>query len=1081
MRSILFPSIFIVVFFLHATAFGQQTDVTKGVEAPPTATIIGSASEVCLGDSVAAYLNFTGGGPWDAVINDNDGEYMVLTQVTSPYTIWLKPEQNNRYYIASVQNKKGNDGITFGDVAVTVFQTTQVNIQMDRTAFLYSEPGVPLTAIPSCGVFSGNGVAGSTFYPSIATPVGSPHNITCTYTNQYGCVSTDEIDLHVLFGASDVYLLSGNDTINVICDDAATYIVKGSNQDNIPGLFELREAGSSVAIPGYIADDDLTDDMAELVPAGLTGAYDIIYSYGFQDLFITTSYRFVVNDLGVIDIPGLPNVVCKSDDPYPLVPGLAENDPGATYTFSGPGVSGNQADGYFYDPADPNAPVGKNEITMVYTSSNGCSATSVKVVINRFVPDVMFSFSPVCLPSDGGEVTFKNLTSGKYAVESWSWDFGDPGSGDNNYSDLEHPLHFYGEPGSRLISLTATTTEGCVVNHSEDTVLTDQPVADFTWITDCFTRGAKTAFVDRSTSDFSTIDTFIWTFKTAAGGVLGVIGTGSSTDTVEFPFTSINNYFIDLQIRNEVGCNGEVTREILLYPTIKITTAGYEEDFNGQNDWIAGSKDQNISWILDEPDFTGFEQVTGDRAWYTDLPVNPGYLEQSWVQSPCFDLNGVNKPLIQLDVMKSFVPGKDGAVLQYQDMVSEGWKTVGNVGEGMNWYNETRISNQPGGSSFGWGLNPFNPDTDWVNAGHDLQMLAGNPHVKFRVAIGTGGAGEIGNQGFAFDNVFIGERVRRSILEYFTNSADEASGEADGVVDAFAMDHSDRVIDLQYHMDYPGDDPMNMNNPYPASTRSFHYGVPGVPYAVLNGGVDPDYRYDFSDPSSEPGEDELEQASLEIPLFEVALMVDWLESSLEATTRVTCIVDTFTSNIQLYVAVFESSVTAYTGLNQDTMFRNVVLDMLPTPAGKLLGNEWSNGTTDSRTFTWDYASFVEDIEDLGVVAFVQDRDNGYVLQVASKYLTPQVGLLSKAVKPGALVIYPNPVVDHLYVNFGSQHASGGQLMIMDLSGKVVLTTDVHPGYTIHKLDVSGLSQGMYMIYWFDSGELKGRNKLVRTR
>jgi len=1080
MRSILFPSFFIVVFFPHCAAIGQQSDATKGVEAPPTATIIGSASEVCLGDSVAAYLNFTGGGPWDAVINDNDGEYLVLTGVPTPYTIWLKPEQDNRYYIASVKDKKGNDGITYGDVAVTVSRTTPVDIQLDRTAYLYSDPGVPLTAIPSGGVFSGSGVAGSTFYPSIASPVGSPHNITCTYTNQNGCVSTDEIDIHVLFGTSEVNLLSGNDTINVICDDSLTYVIKGSNQDNIPGLFELREAGSIEAIPGYIVDDDLTDDMAELVPDGLTGAYDIFYTYGFQGLSVTTSCRFLVNDLGIIEIPGLPDAVCKSDDPYPLIPGLAENDPGATYTFSGPGVSGNQADGYYYDPGDPGAPVGKNEITMEYTSSNGCSATSIKVVTNRFAPDVMFSLSPVCLPSEGGEVTFKNLTSGKYAVDSWSWNFGDPGSGDNNYSDLEEPVHFYTEPGSRLISLTATTTEGCVVSHTEDTVLTDQPVADFTWINDCFTRGVKTAFVDRSTSAFSTIDTFIWTFKTEAGGVLGVIGTGSFTDTVEFPFTSINNYHVDLEIRNEVGCTGEVTREIVLQTTIQVPEAGYEEDFNGATKWITGSNDQNKSWILDEPDFTGFEQVTGDWAWYTDLPVNPEYLEQSWVQSPCFDLSGVKKPIIQLDVMKSFVPGEDGAVLQYQDVVSEGWKTVGNVGEGMNWYNETGIANQPGGSSFGWGLNPFIPDTDWVNAGNDMQMIAGNPHVKFRVAIGTGGAREIGNQGFAFDNVFIGERIRRSILEHFTNSADAASSEADGVVDAFAMDHSDRVIDLQYHMDCPGDDPMNMNNPYPASTRSFQNGVQCAPFALLNGGTQPDHRYDFSDPSSEPGEEELEQASLEIPLFDVSLEVDWLENSMETTIRVTCMVDTFTSYLDLYVAVIESSVTAYTGLNQDTMFRNVVLDMLPDPRGKLLGNEWSNGTTESRTYTWDYAAYVEDEEDLGVVAFVKVR-NGPILQATSNYLTPQVGIVSKPGKSGALVIYPNPVVDHLYVNFGSQRTSGGQLMIMDLSGKVVMTTDVHPGYTILQMDVSSLSQGMYMIYWFDSGMLKGRSKLVRTR
>ncbi|MCK5136027.1 MAG: T9SS type A sorting domain-containing protein [Bacteroidales bacterium] len=1083
MRNILYPCLIIIVFYLQSPAFGQRTDSFKDVQAPYYARIVSDETDICLGNSVEAIIFFSGGtAPWDVVINDKDGEYVVLENITNPYTLWLKPEEDNTYYIASVEDRKGIKGDCEGEVVVTVHLSTPVSIQMDRTAYLYSEPGVLLTAIPSGGAFFGNGVSGSMFYPGIATPVGSPHNITCTYTNQYGCVSTDEIDIHVLYGAGDVYLLSGNDTINTICDDAVTYIIKGSNQDNIPGLFELREANSTVAIPGHIKDEDLLDDMADFDPDGLSGAYDIIYTYGFQELTVTSSYRFVVNDLGTIKILDLPDAVCKNDDPYPLVPELSENDPGAIYTFSGPGVSGNQADGFFYDPGDPDAPVGKNEITMVYTSSNGCLATTTQVVINKFVPDVKFSLTPVCLPADGGTVTFNNMTSGKYSVESWSWDFGDPESGDNNYSDLEHPEHFYGEPGSRQISLTATTTEGCVVRHTEDTVLTDQPVADFTWLTDCFVRGTKTAVVDRSTSTFSAIDTFVWTFKTDRGGVLGVIGTSSTTDTVEFPFTSLDNYLIELHIRNEVGCQGEVTKEIVLKPTIMVTAAGYNENFNGDNtNWLSGSEDQNESWTLDVPDFTGFVQVPGDMAWYTDLPATFGYLEQSWVESPCFDFSEVKKPLIQLDVMKSFVPGEDGAVLQYQEFVSEEWKIVGNVGEGINWYNETGISNEPGGSSFGWGLDPFNPDTDWVNAGHDLHMLAGNHHVKFRVTIATGGTQEIGNQGFAFDNVFIGERIRRSVLEHFTNSADAASREADGVVDTFAMDQSGKVIDLQYHMDYPGYDPMNANNPYPASTRSFQNGVPGVPYAVLNGGTQPDHRYDFSDPSNEPDEETLKKASLEIPLFEVVLTVDWRESSLETTARVTCMVDTFASYLDLYVAVIESSVTAYTGLNQDTMFRNVVLDMLPTPAGKLLGNEWYNGKTDSRTYTWDYAAYVEDIEDLAVVAFVKVRDNGPILQVASNYLTPQVGIPDRRKEPGSLVIYPNPAVDHLYVNFGSQNENEGQLMIMDLSGKVVLTMDVQPGYSIHQLDVSNLSQGMYMIYWFESGVLRGRNKLVRTR
>ena len=62
-------------------------------------------------------------------------------------------------------------------------------------------------------------------------------------------------------------------------------------------------------------------------------------------------------------------------------------------------------------------------------------------------------------------------------------------------------------------------------------------------------------------------------------------------------------------------------------------------------------------------------------------------------------------------------------------------------------------------------------------------------------------------------------------------------------------------------MDYPGEDPMNQNNPVPPSVRAFYYGVPGVPYAVLNGRAGPEFRYDFSDASEEPDEEVLLESS----------------------------------------------------------------------------------------------------------------------------------------------------------------------------------------------------------------------------
>ncbi len=52
---------------------------------------------------------------------------------------------------------------------------------------------------------------------------------------------------------------------------------------------------------------------------------------------------------------------------------------------------------------------------------------------------------------------------------------------------------------------------------------------------------------------------------------------------------------------------------------------------------------------------------------------------------------------------------------------------------------------------------------------------------------------------------------------------------------------------------------------------------------------------------------------------------------------------------------------------------------------------------------------------------------------------------------------------------------------MDLTGKLVITADVQPGFSLYQLDVAQLSRGMYMIYWIESGVVKGRNKLVLGR
>jgi hypothetical protein len=88
---------------------------------------------------------------------------------------------------------------------------------------------------------------------------------------------------------------------------------------------------------------------------------------------------------------------------------------------------------------------------------------------------------------------------------------------------------------------------------------------------------------------------------------------------------------------------------------------------------------------------------------------------------------------------------------------------VGVVGQGINWYNSYDISAQPGDRSQGWtGIQNKN----WFTVKHDLDMLRGKTNVRFRVAFAADGGAN--DEGFAFDDVNIGNRTRKVLRELNT-------------------------------------------------------------------------------------------------------------------------------------------------------------------------------------------------------------------------------------------------------------------------------------------------------------------------
>lgn len=93
-----------------------------------------------------------------------------------------------------------------------------------------------------------------------------------------------------------------------------------------------------------------------------------------------------------------------------------------------------------------------------YSSAGGDSAF-VENLIN-VLPTPTASFQPIEVNPEEGADTVQFADNSLGAI-SWSWDFGDPASGAENFSTLSNPIHVYQNNGSYIATLIVTNQFGC--------------------------------------------------------------------------------------------------------------------------------------------------------------------------------------------------------------------------------------------------------------------------------------------------------------------------------------------------------------------------------------------------------------------------------------------------------------------------------------------------------------------------------------------------------------------------------------------------------------------------------------------
>ncbi len=177
-------------------------------------------------------------------------------------------------------------------------------------------------------------------------------------------------------------------------------------------------------------------------------------------------------------------------------------------------------------------------------SNMGCMDTVYKTVKVIAQPNAHFDFENTCL---GSPTQFHDLsTSSDDTIISWSWDFGD-----GNTSNQQNPEHEYSAASSYNIELIIETSHGCSDTYTNPIIITDTPQANFYVGPSC--AGQATQFTDISTSSEAVITQWIWDFG------------DSCTATDQHPthiFASSGDYEIRLIVQDENGCSNGMIQDL---------------------------------------------------------------------------------------------------------------------------------------------------------------------------------------------------------------------------------------------------------------------------------------------------------------------------------------------------------------------------------------------------------------------------------------------------------------------------------------------------------------------------------------
>jgi hypothetical protein len=421
----------------------------------------------------------------------------------------------------------GNNCVNTATTTVQVTGLPLVNFSGLSTSGYCINNSTPVTltgfpSSPGTGVFSGPGVSGNTFTPSVAG-VGL-HAVTYTYTDANGCVGTETQSVNVF----------ALPTIGIF-DIEPSYCI-----DDAPVTFTGFPPGGTFSGTATTSGGVFSPSVA-----GVGGPYTITYTYtDGNGCTNTTIANTIVNPLPVVSFSGLAADYCVDAASVTLVGSPSGG------TFSGPGITS----GGVFTPSV--AGLGIKTITYTYTNANGCTNSQSQNVEINGIPGVSFSGlnAEYCIDAAAVTLTGNQAPNGT---------FSGPGITDNGNGTATFNPGVAGVGGPHNITYFYSTGTGCGAAETQQVVVNPLPIMSFTGLGAAYCVDAASITLTGVHSPGGTFSGPGITDNANGTATFNPTAAGSGPHSITYTFTNSN------------GCTNSNSQNVTVNPTPVVSYIGF--------------------------------------------------------------------------------------------------------------------------------------------------------------------------------------------------------------------------------------------------------------------------------------------------------------------------------------------------------------------------------------------------------------------------------------------------------------------------------------------------------------------------